>query len=144
MTTPANGDTVTIDYVLRRTDGQEIGNTEQAGPQEITLGSGQIFPAIEQALSVMQVGDTQTVAIACADAFGPRNETLVMEIPRSDMPPGPDPQPGMTMQAERADGQPITLHILEVGVETIRLDGNHALAGEDLTFDITLRTITRS
>ena len=37
MTTPNTGDTVTIDYVLKRTDGQEVGNTAQVGPQEMQL-----------------------------------------------------------------------------------------------------------
>ena len=141
MASPSSGDTVTIDYVLRRGDGAEIGNTAQAGPQEITLGSGLIFPQLEQALTRMQVGETQTVAIACADAFGPRNDNLVMEIPRTELPPGPDPQPGMAMQAERSDGQPVTLHVLEVSAEAVKLDANHPLAGEDLTFDVTLRGI---
>ena len=57
MTTPNSGDTVTIDYVLKRTDGEEVGNTQQAGPQDITIGSGQIFPQIEEALTGMAVGE---------------------------------------------------------------------------------------
>ena len=144
MTNPAIGDTVTIDYVLKRTDGEEIGNTSEVGAQEITLGAGQLFPQIEEALCGMRVGDTQSVSVACQDAFGPRNDNLVMDIPRSDMPPGPDPQPGMSMQAERADGQPVTLYVLEVDEESVKLDGNHPLAGEDLTFEVTLREIARA
>lgn len=144
MTTPATGDTVTIDYVLKRKDGQEIGSTAEVGAQEITLGEGQIFPQIETALCAMQVGDTQSVSVACEDAFGPRIENLVMEIPRSEMPPGPDPQPGMSMQANRADGQPVTLFIFEVTEEVVKVDANHPLAGEDLTFEIALRSIVQA
>ena len=80
MTTPNTGDTVTIDYVLKRTDGQEVGNTAQVGPQEIQLGSGQIFPQIEEALTEMAVGDEQTVAIPCDQAFGPRRDEMIMDI----------------------------------------------------------------
>ena len=39
MTTPSNGDTVTIDYVLKRGDGEVVGNTEEAGPQQVQLGA---------------------------------------------------------------------------------------------------------
>ncbi len=144
MTTPKNGDTVTIDYVLKRGDGEIVGNTEQAGPQEIQLGSGQIFPQIEQALTGMEVGDEKTVEIACENAFGPRREELVIDIPLASLPPEPAPQPGMAMQAQSPDGQPLTLHIVEVGDDAIKADGNHPLAGEDVTFDLALRDIKQA
>ncbi len=144
MTTPTNGDTVTIDYVLKRTDGEVVGDTAQAGPQDITLGSGQIFPQIEEALSGMNVGDEQTVAIECDKAFGPRRDELVIDIPRENLPPEPAPQPGMAMQAQSPDGQPMTLYIVEVGDQVVKADGNHPLAGEDITFDITLREIKQA
>lgn len=95
MTTPNNGDTVTIDYVLKRGDGEVVGNTEEVGPQQIQLGSGQIFPQIEQALTGMEVGDSTSVDIASENAFGARSEELVIDIPRANLPPEPAPQPGM-------------------------------------------------
>ena len=144
MTTPNSGDTVTIDYVLKRTDGEEVGNTQQAGPQDITIGSGQIFPQIEEALTGMAVGEEQSVSIDCANAFGPRQDALVIDIPRENLPPEPAPQPGMAMQAQAQDGSPMTLYSVEVGDQTIKADGNHPLAGEDLTFDITLRDIKQA
>ena len=144
MTTPNSGDTVTIDYVLKRTDGEEVGNTQQAGPQDITIGSGQIFPQIEEALTGMAVGEEQSVSIDCANAFGPRQDALVIDIPRENLPPEPAPQPGMAMQAQAQDGSPMTLYIVEVSDQTIKADGNHPLAGEDLTFDITLRDIKQA
>ena len=144
MPTPANGDTVSIDYVLRRGDGEVVGTTEEQGPQDIQLGSGQIFPQIEEALTGMAVGEEQSVSIDCANAFGPRQDALVIDIPRENLPPEPAPQPGMAMQAQAQDGSPMTLYIVEVGDQTIKADGNHPLAGEDLTFDITLRDIKQA
>ena len=144
MTTPKSGDTVTIDYILRRSDGAEVGNTQEQGPQDIQLGAGQIFPQIEEALTSMSVGDEQKIAIPSDKAFGPRRDDLVIDIPRSNLPPEPAPQPGMAMQAQQPDGQPMTLYIVEVGDESVKADGNHPLAGEDLTFDITLREIKQA
>lgn len=144
MTNPKNGDTVTIDYAIHRADGEMVGNTEEAGPQTIQLGSGQTFPQIEQALTGMEVGDEQKVAIASENAFGPRREELVIDIPRENLPPEPAPQPGMAMQAQQQDGSQLTLYIVEVGEQTIKADGNHPLAGEDLTFDLTLREIKQA
>ena len=144
MTNPKNGDTVTIDYVLRRSDGEVVGNTAEAGPQDIQLGSGQIFPQIEQALTGMEVGDEQKVAIDCDDAFGQRRDELVIDIPRQNLPPEPAPQPGMALQAQQQDGTPLTMYIVEIGEQSVKADGNHPLAGEDLTFDITLREIKQA
>ena len=144
MTTPTSGDTVTIDYVLKRGDGAEIGNTSQTGPQEITLGSGQIFPQIEEALAGMEIGESKSVEIASDNAFGPRRDELILDIPRANLPPEPAPQPGMALQAQAPDGQPMTLYILEVGEEQVKVDGNHPLAGEDVTFDLTLREIKQA
>ena len=144
MTTPKNGDTVSIDYVLKRSDGEIVGNTEQAGPQDITLGSGQIFPQIEEALTGMEVGQEKSVSIESDNAFGPRQEALVIDIPRANLPPEPAPQPGMAMQAQAQDGSPLTLYIVEVGDEAVKADGNHPLAGEDVTFEVTLREIKQA
>ncbi|MDG6078607.1 peptidylprolyl isomerase [Erythrobacter litoralis] len=144
MTTPNNGDTVTIDYTLKRGDGEVVGSTQEVGPQQVQLGAGQTFPQIEQALTGMEVGENKVIAIDCANAFGPRNDQLVIDIPRANLPPEPAPQPGMALQAQQPDGTPMTLYVVEVGEEQIKADGNHPLAGEDITFDLTLRDIKQA
>ena len=140
--TPNNGDTVSIDYVLRRSDGEVVGSTRDQGPQDVQLGAGQMFPQIEQALTGMEVGEEKTVPVQ--EAFGPRRDELVFDIPRANLPPEPAPQPGMALQAQQEDGPPLTLYVVEVGEQTVKADGNHPLAGEDLSFDITLRDIRKA
>lgn len=144
MTTPNNGDTVMIDYVLRKGNGEIVSSTEEVGPQELTLGQGEIFPQIEQALTGMNVGEEQSVEIESENAFGPRRDELVVDIPRQNLPEEPAPQPGMAMQAQRPNGEPLTLYIVEVGESSVKADGNHPLAGENLTFDLTLRDIKQA
>lgn len=144
MTTPKSGDTVSIDYEIKVAGGQTVGSTEQQGPQDITLGGGQIFPQIEEALTGMEVGDDTSVTIPSDNAFGPRREELVVDIPRANLPPEPAPQPGMQLSAQSPDGQPMTLTILEVGAQAVKADGNHPLAGQDVTFDVTLREIKQA
>ena len=144
MTTPNNGDTVSIDYEVRKADGTVVGSTEGEGPQAIQIGGGQIFPQIEQALTGMQVGEQQTVAIDSESAFGPRREEMVVDIPRANLPAEPAPEPGMALQAQQQDGSAVTLYIVSVDGETVKADGNHPLAGEDLTFGVTLRQIEQA
>ncbi len=50
----------------------------------------------------------------------------------------------MSLQAQQQDGTPLTLQIVEVGEETVKADGNHPLAGEDIVFDVTLREIKQA
>lgn len=138
MPTAKNGDTVAIDFVVKTDAGQVVGNTEESGPQVVTLGKNEIFPAIEAALDGMEVGAVQQVKIEADNAFGARNEQLVIDIPRTNLPPEPAPQPGMQLSAQGQDGQPIQLVITEVGDQSVKADGNHPLAGEDLTFGVTL------
>ena len=144
MSTPNSGDTVTIDYIIKKGDGTVVGNTAEAGPQDVTLGANQIFPQVEAALTDMSVGDEQSVTIASDNAFGPRRDEMIVDIPRANLPAEPAPQPGMQLQAQGPNGEPIALQILEVGDQTVKADGNHPLAGEDITFDVTLRDIKQA
>lgn len=144
MTVPKNGDTVSIDYVLRRGDGEIVGHTQEVGPQDIQIGGGEIFPQVEQALVGMAVGDEQSVSIESTNAFGPRRDELVIEIPRDNLPPDTEPEQGMALRGQQPDGSPVTLYVVEVNEQTVKADANHPLAGEDLTFDITLRNIKQS
>jgi len=141
MQNAKQGDTVIIDYAVRTGDGRVVGDTRETGPQEIKLGDGAIFPKVEEKLADMKVGDKETVAIECENAFGARREEMVIDIPRQNLPADADPQPGMALQAQQADGSAVTLYIVDVGEQTVKADGNHPLAGEDLSFDVTLREI---
>lgn len=141
MTTAKKGDKVAIDYTVRTGDGQVVGGTEQSGPQTLTLGESEIFPAVEEALSGLEVGAETTVTVASADAFGPRREEMVIQIPRANLPEEQKPEPGMQLAAKAQDGSTVNLVITEVGEEAVTADGNHPLAGQDLHFGVTLRDI---
>ena len=144
MPTAKHGDTVSIDYTIQTGDGTVVGDTQQAGPQEITLGQAEIFPQIEAALTGMEIGAQETVTIESANAFGPRREEMVIDIPLANLPPEPAPEPGMALQAQQQDGTQLTLYVVEVGEQSVKADGNHPLAGEDLTFGVTLRDISQA
>ncbi|MEJ2410654.1 MAG: FKBP-type peptidyl-prolyl cis-trans isomerase [Novosphingobium sp.] len=138
MQTAKTGDTVVIDFVVRTNDGRVVGNTEQSGPQTVKIGDGEVFSQIEAALDGMVVGAVQLVTVAAADAFGPRREEMVIEIPRSSLPQETAPQPGMQLTASQPDGSTLNLTITDVSEEAVTADGNHPLAGEDLQFGLTL------
>lgn len=138
MQTAKNGDTVIIDFVVHTSDGTVVGGTEQEGPQTLTIGGGEILPQIESALDGMEVGSEKTVKVDSDNAFGPRRDEMLIEIPRASLPAEPQPEPGMTLSAQQQDGSTVNLVVTEVGEQSVKADGNHPLAGEDLTFGLKL------
>ncbi len=141
MNTAKHGDTVLITYTVRTDDGNVVGSTQAEGPQTLKIGADQIFPQIEAALTGMEVGGETSVKIDAENAFGPHREEMVVEIPRANLPAEPEPQPGMSLAAQQQDGQTVNLVITQVSPESVTADGNHPLAGQDLTFDLTLAEI---
>lgn len=138
MTAAKKGDVVVIDYTVRTGDGRVVGGTEEAGPQTLTLGKAEIFPAIEEALDGMEVGAEKAVTVASDNAFGPRRDELVVQLPREQLPEEQAPQPGMTLSAKQQDGSTVNLVITDVSDAVVTADGNHPLAGEDLHFGLKL------
>ena len=144
MQTAKNGDTVLIDYVVRKSDDSIVGGTQQEGPQTLTIGDANIFPQIEAALEGMKVGEEQAVTVPAAEAFGPRRDDMIVELPRANLPADAEPQPGMMLSAQQQDGSTLNLTIVKVGDQSVTADGNHPLAGEDLHFGLTLVEIKQA
>ena len=138
MQTAKKGDTVLIHYVVRTADGRIVGQTEENDPIALTIGGGEIFPDVESALDGLETGNETSVVVSADDAFGPRHDEMIVEIPRAQLPDDNTPHPGMTLSAQQPDGSTINLTITAVGDDTVTADGNHPLAGEDLHFGLTL------
>ena len=138
MQSATKGDTVLIDYTVQTNDGRVVGKTEDGAPASVTIGEGQIFPEVEAALDGLEVGGERSVTVSSDNAFGPRRDDMLIDIPREQLPSDPAPQPGMTLAAQQQDGSTVNLTITEVGEEKVIADANHPLAGEDLQFALTL------
>lgn len=144
MTEAKSGDTVTIHYTGTLDDGTEFDSSAGRDPLQFTLGSGQVIPGFEKAVEGMAVGDSKTVNIPPADAYGPHHEQMVQEVPRTALPEDLEPREGMALQAKGQDGRTINLTVTAVGDESITVDGNHPLAGKALNFAIELVDIART
>ncbi len=143
------GDTVKVHYTGRLEDGSVFDSSEcrdeecgcETGPLEFVIGAGQVIPGFEQAVTGMAVGETKTVTIPVAEAYGDRQDELVAQIPRSDLPPGMEPELGQQLEVTQEDGSTFPVLVIDVAEESITLDANHPLAGKDLTFDLKLVAI---
>ena len=92
----------------------------------------------------MAVGDSKKVNIPAEEAYGPRHEQMIQDVPKTALPDDLNPVEGMALQAQGQDGQVINLTVTEVKEDSITVDGNHPLAGKALNFDIELVDIART
>ena len=113
----------------------------ESGPMTLTLGADQFFPQVEEALIGMAPGEKKTLTIAADDAFGDYDEEQVFTVPRSQFPDDVNPQIGDDLELTGDGDEGMIVTVIEVGEATVTLDGNHPLAGEDLTFAIELLEI---
>ncbi len=140
MTNPSQGDTVTVHLTLRLADGSVVESTRKGDPIDITLGAQQVMPRIERAFLDMAQGENRTVTIAADNAYGPYDETLVQTVIRSVIPPDLDSrlEMGMMLQSKTPERGDQDFKVVALTEESVTLDANHPLAGEDLTFDLEL------
>lgn len=137
-----HGDTVRVNYTGKLGDGTQFGSSKGRDPLEFTVGEGKFIPGFERAVMGMKPGDTKTVVVAAEDGYGQRNEELVVVVDRNKLPSDLDPKVGDRLEMRRS-GQSKPVYVIAVTDEKVTLDGNHRLAGEDLTFDIELVEIVQ-
>jgi FKBP-type peptidyl-prolyl cis-trans isomerase SlyD len=121
-------------------DGQQVDSSDH-DPIAYLHGAGNVVPGLERALTGKAVGDRVQVAVAPEEAYGPRRDLDTFRIPRSDLPPGVDLAPGMSLGGEDDQGNVIPFWIVDVDAEGIVVDGNHPLAGKTLNFDVTIVSV---
>ncbi len=139
MQTVKSGDTVKVHYHGRLlTDGSTFDSSEGREPLEFEVGSGMVIKGFDDGVTGMKVGDKKTINIPVDDAYGPVNENMLVEFPKANFPPEMVPEVGMQLNMTSGDGQVIPVTITDIKEDTISLDANHPLAGEDLVFDLEL------
>jgi peptidylprolyl isomerase len=138
------GDTVSIHYTGTLDDGTQFDSSDGRDPLQFTIGTGQVIPGFDKAVEGMAVGDSKSVNIPPEDAYGPRHDQMIQDVPKTALPDDLEPVEGMALQAQGQDGQVINLTVTEVSDESITVDGNHPLAGQALNFDIELVEIANT
>ena len=141
MTKAKQGDTVQVHYTGSLGDGTVFDSSAKRSPLEFTVGQGQVIPGFEQAVDGMAVGDQKTVVIPAAQAYGVRDEGLVVRMDRSRLPKDLELELEDRLQVRRPDGQIMNVTVTAITPSAVTLDGNHFLAGQDLTFEIELVAI---
>ena len=138
MTQVKTGDTVRIHYTGTLEDGSTFDSSDGRDPLEFTVGSGQIIPGLDKAMTGMSVGEKKTVEVPADEAYGQPDPNALQAVPRGEIPADIPLDLGTQLQVQTPQGQVLPVTVVEVTEEQVTLDANHPLAGKDLTFAIEL------
>jgi peptidylprolyl isomerase len=135
------GDSVRVHYTGKLDDGTVFDSSAGSEPIEFILGAHHVIPGFEDGVTGMEVGETKTILIPSDQAYGTRVDEMVLTIAREQVPPHITLELGEMLELSQPSGESVTVRITELTDATVTLDGNHPLAGEDLTFDLQLAEI---
>lgn len=140
------GSFLTLHYRLAGPDGGDIVNTFNDKPATLTIGSGELAPAIEARLIGLEEGTRTVIELAAGEAFGPRNPDMVQKLAFSELRQMGDPneeyQVGDVVQFPTPDGRGAFAGVLReldpTGRDWALFDFNHPLAGQPVSFEVQL------
>lgn len=132
------GDTVQIHYTGTLDDGSTFDSSKGREPLSFTLGSGQVIQGFDDAVTGMEVGESKTVRIPANEAYGEARADLILDMPRDQVPPDVQLELGMQLSVQQQNSQAEPVTVVEITDNTVKLDANHALAGQALTFALEL------
>ncbi|HKK27850.1 MAG TPA: peptidylprolyl isomerase [Gemmatimonadota bacterium] len=141
MSEAKTGDTVTVEYTGTLEDGTVFDSSEGREPLTFTIGSGDLIPGFEKAVTGLEPGQTVKATLPPEEAYGERSDEMVFQVGLDQLPEDVEPEVGDRLEAKDPQGNKFAVSVAEVGDEAVTLDANHPLAGQDLTFEIELVSI---
>lgn len=135
------GDTVKVHYTGTLNSGQVFDSSKSRAPLEFKLGSGMVIPGFDAAVTGLTPGETVTTTILVDEAYGPYREEMVADIEKQNIPADFELEVGQRLEMQVPNGDAMAVTITDIKGDTVTLDGNHPLAGQDLTFELELVSI---
>jgi FKBP-type peptidyl-prolyl cis-trans isomerase SlyD len=126
---------LSFNYTLKDTKGQVL-DASTDGPLAFLEGAQQIIPALEDELKGMLIGQKKNVKLAAKDAYGEVEAKMVMDVPKKEV-AHLQIEVGSFLQLQLQDSIKV-VRITKITDDTVTMDGNHPLAGQDLEFDVEL------
>lgn len=134
---------VAIDYTLTNSEGEVIDSSDDGEALHYLQGAGNIIVGLENELEGKAQGDSLSVGVKSELAYGARIEELVQEVPKQAFGELGELEVGMRFQAETEQGS-VPVIITALTDETVTVDGNHPLAGQDLHFEVTVKSVRQA
>jgi FKBP-type peptidyl-prolyl cis-trans isomerase SlyD len=126
---------VTLHYTLKDNDGNIIDQSDD-GSFLYLHGAMNIIPGLENALTGKSAGDEVSVTVSPEEGYGVKDPERIQEVPKEMFENSDEIAVGTQFHAQSPDGGAIVVTVTEVKEDVVVIDGNHALAGVDLNFDV--------
>ena len=126
---------VTLHYTLKDNEGNLIDQSDD-GSFLYLHGAMNIIPGLENALVGKAAGDEVSVSVSPEEGYGVKDPERVQDVPKEMFEGNEDIKVGVQFHAESPDGGAVVVTVVEIKDDVVVIDGNHALAGVDLNFDV--------
>lgn len=135
MDTVQNDKVVSMEYTLH-VDGEEIDSSKGQDPLEFLVGHGNIISGLEREMIGMKVGESKDVVVPPAEGYGEFDEEAFMDVSRGAFPKDIPIEEGTELTVKDDSGQSRYARIDTVEGDTVTLNFNHPLAGDELHFNV--------
>ncbi len=112
-------------------------NMEEDTPLYFMFGRGQMMPGLESRIKEMTIGDSADLDIPAEEAYGNYNLEAVQTVPKEHL-AHLDLHEGLVLQGQGEQGEPLMVVVKEIQDETVVMDHNHPLAGQDVQFSVNI------
>jgi len=128
---------VTLDYTLTDEAGKIIDQSED-GQFVYLHGASNIIPGLENALSGNKAGTELNVTVKPEDGYGERDESMLQVVSKDMFDSAEQITAGQQFHAQGPSDETITITVMEIKDDQITIDGNHPLAGVQLSFAVSI------
>ncbi len=138
------GDLVSVIYDGSLDNKEVFESSKETGPLEFTIGTGQVMFEFEKNIIGMTEGETKNFTIPSEAGHGSHDPDLIHTIAKKGLKDPENIKPGMVLGMDmEKDGQThkVPAMVTKVEDEHISVDFNHPLAGQALTYSVTLQSI---
>ena len=115
-------------------------NMDNDAPLFFMFGRGQMMPGLESRISDMSVGDSSELEIPAAEAYGEHKPEAIQTVPKEHL-EHIELHEGLVLQGQGEHGEPVMVVVKEINDDSVVMDHNHPLAGQDISFSLTIEDI---
>ena len=142
MTTIGQNSAVTLHFTIKMKDGSVADSTHNMGkPAKLVIGDGSLSDSFEQCLFGLSSGESKVIELQAQDAFGMPNPDHIHYMDRTKFVGDAEVEVGTVMAFSGPDGMEIPGIIKEIAGDSVTVDFNHPLAGQDVTFEVEILSV---
>lgn len=115
-------------------------NMDDDEPLFFMFGRGQMMPGLESRIAEMNIGDSSELQIPAAEAYGSHNPEAIQTVPKEHL-AHLELHEGLVLQGQGENGEPVMVVVKEILDDSVVMDHNHPLAGQDVSFSVTIEDV---